>query len=124
MQVIGQVDRAVLVRGGERIKAREAQRTANANAAREAQVARTARNGRSSIVNRVEAAQAGLKSRSVADSIALIERQRPLDRDVWLIAEMEGEARPSVLRRFGNPRKEVQSRYLTEVGLETPEQTA
>lgn len=124
MQVIGQVERAVLVRGGERIKAREAQRTANANAAREAQVARTARNGRSSIVNRVEAAQAGLKSRSVADSISLIERQRPLDRDVWLIAEMEGEARPSVLRRFGNPRKEVQSRYLAEVGLETPEQTA
>jgi hypothetical protein len=124
MQLIGSVARATLVTGGERIAERERTRAQAAHIAREAQVARNARNGRSSVMNRVEQATAGLKGRGVAESIALIERQRPLDRDIWLIAEMEGAARPSVLRRFGNPRKEVQARYLAEAGLETRDQTA
>ena len=108
--------------GYERALTRDAVRNHNSDVAAKAATRRMARTaGRMDL--RVQAAHKALSGRSYVDTIAIIEKVNPMDRDVYLIAVQE-DAKPfasHVLRRFGAIRKSVLARYRDESGVQAPD---
>lgn len=123
MKMIGSKAEVERADGRARILSRQEERERGAAIAFDAAQRRQARARSNTVAQRVDAAKGVLKGRSVADSFSIIDAVRPLDRDIYLIAEEAGAARKSVLVRYGKIRKDVQEQYVSEVGLKTPEQT-
>lgn len=101
---------------------REARRLENARIASEAAHARATR-ARKSLVEQVELAKAVLNGKNVAGAIQTIQGASPKDYDIYLLAEIHGQARSGVLKQFGPPRNSVRTAYEAEVGVGDPEQT-
>lgn len=101
---------------------RDARRRANAQLAREAAQRRVERKKGVSLVEKVEKAKKRLAGVNVAGAIQVIGDASSADRDYFLLAEKYGQNRASVLRQFGNAlRKSVETAYLAEAGLASPE---
>jgi hypothetical protein len=100
---------------------RDRQRKANAQIAREAAAARVRR--KVSLVERVERAKTRLAGVNVAGAVALIQETSPAEYDHYILAEKYGQNRSGVLRNFGPPRASVETAYLAEAGLGSPDLT-
>lgn len=100
---------------------RDDRRKANARIAREAAQARVARKQGVGLAERVEKARARLDGANAAGAIQLIQQASPADYDHLLLAERYGQNRSGVLKQFGAPRKSVETAYLAEAGLASPE---
>ncbi len=102
---------------------RDDRRKANARIAREAAQARVARRSGRGLVDRVAEKRTKLDSTNVAGAIQLIQQASPADYDLFIIAERYGQKRAGVLKQFGAPRNSVETAYLAEAGLASPEDT-
>lgn len=100
---------------------RDDRRRANARIAREAAQARVARKQGIGLVEKVEKAKTRLAGVNVGDAIALIQQQSPAEYDHFILAEKYGQARAGVLKQFGAPRASVETAYLAEAGLASPD---
>lgn len=100
---------------------RDARRKENARIAREAAQRRVERRQGVGLVQRVEAAQKKLNGTNVAGAIQLIQQASPAEYDLLIIGERYGQNRRGVLKQFGAPRKSVETAYLSEAGLASPE---
>jgi hypothetical protein len=102
---------------------RDARRKENARIAREAAQRRVERKTGVGLVERVEKAKARLNGVNVAGAIQLIQEATSTDRDYFLLAEKYGQARAGVLKQFGPGRASVETAYLAEAGLGSPDET-
>lgn len=102
---------------------RDARRKENARIAREAAQRRAARGKDVTLVDRVEKAKVKLAGTNVAGAIQVIQSVSPQDYDIYLLAEKYGAARRGVLQQFGAGRKSVETAYLAEAGLASPEES-
>lgn len=100
---------------------RDRQRQENGRIAREAAQRRVARKMAVGIEERVAKAAKRLNGVNVAGAIDLIRDASESDRDLLLIAERHGQNRSGVLKQFGAPRASVETAYLAEAGLASPE---
>lgn len=99
---------------------RDARRRENARMARENSERRAGRI-KDTLVQRVDKAKAVLNTKNTAGAIQTIQTVSSRDYDVYLLAEIYGQARKGVLRAFGTPRGSVEKQYLAEAGLQDPE---
>jgi len=93
---------------------RDARRQANKDAAKAASDARSRRK-KETLVERVEKAKERLDTVNVGGAIAVIQSVSSQDYDVYLLAEMHGQARRGVLKQFGAPRGTVERQYLDDI---------
>ena len=99
---------------------RDARRQASKDAAMEAAANRAARRSGTTLVTRVENAKAKLGCNTV-QAIQLIQSVSSADYDIYLLAEKYGRERRGVLKQFGAPRGSVETAYLAEAGLASPQ---
>lgn len=102
---------------------RDDRRKANARIAREAAQARVARKTAVGLTERVEKARTRLAGVNTAGAIQLINQASPAEYDHFILAEKYGQKRSGVLKQFGAPRNSVETAYLAEAGLASPEDT-
>lgn len=101
---------------------RDNRRQANAQLAREAAQRRVARKSAIGLVERVGKAATRLNGVNTAGAIQVINQASPADYDLLLLAEKyAGQNRVGVLKQFGAPRRSVETAYLAEAGLASPE---
>lgn len=96
--------------GAERFRQREQRR----QEAREAAQRRAARGKQEPLVVKVDKAIERLKGANVADTIAYIKDLPQKEQEVYILAEIEGENRVSVVRSFPKLGAKVQEQYRKE----------
>ena len=103
---------------------RDRRRKANAQVAREAAQRRVERKLQVGLSEKVEKCRTRLNGTNVAGAIDLIKQASPTEYDHYLLAEKYGQARAGVLKQFGAPRKSVETVYIAEAGLASPNDSA
>lgn len=108
------------VRGKSRFEERVALREESKRKAAEAAYARSLRNKRD-ITQRVLIAQNRLAQCNVPAAIQVMQALSSSDLDIYILAERYGKNRKQVLQAFPPPRGSVETAYLAEAGLGSPE---